>query len=82
MAIARGAAILGREEQDGTLEMMLLARPKPHSVVLAKAAELLEMLYCGAATATLIALLAPHFQIRRRGHRLSCDHYTSNVSLA
>ena len=64
MAIARGAAILGREEQDGTLEM-LLARPLSRTrLLLAKAAELfLEMLIVGAATATLIALLAPHFKL-------------------
>ena len=64
LAITRGAAILGREEQDGTLEM-LLARPISRSrLLLAKLAELIiEILIVSLASAALVVTLAPHFKL-------------------
>ena len=81
LAITRGAAILGREEQDGTLEM-LLARPLSRTrLLLAKAAELFfGNAHCRSGHCHTHRSAGTPFQIRRRGHQLSCDYYTSNVS--
>jgi ABC-2 type transport system permease protein len=61
-AITRGSGILGRDEQDRTLEL-LLARPTSRGrLLLAKSASIfVEFAIVGAATLAAIVLLAPAF---------------------
>jgi len=71
LAITRGSAILGREEQSHTLEL-LLARPISRGRLLAaKALSLIcECLIIGAITAAAIVILAPLFALHLATWRL------------
>lgn len=64
LAISRGSAVLGREEQSHTLEL-LLARPISRTqLVLSKLASLvIELLIVGGITLVATILLAPLFQL-------------------
>ncbi len=84
MAITRGSGILGRDEQDGTLEV-LLARPISRShLLLAKAAALIaEMLIVAGITCLAIVLLAPQFKLNvGAGHLLLASLFTAAFSLS
>lgn len=71
LAITRGAGILGRDEQNRTLEL-LLARPLARGKLLAAktAAYALEFLVVGGLTLTALLLLAPLFDIHLAASKL------------
>jgi ABC-2 type transport system permease protein len=84
LAITRGSAILGRDEQDHTLEL-LLARPFSRgSMLLAKALSLVgEFVVVGGVTLLGILLLAPMFKLHiNSGHLALATLYTALFSLS
>ena len=84
MAITRGSGILGRDEQDGTLEV-LLARPISRTHLLfAKASALItEMIIVAGITCLAIVLLAPQFKLNiGAGHLLVTSIFTAAFSLS
>lgn len=84
LAITRGSAILGRDEQDHTLEL-LLARPIGRGKLLfAKALSLLgEFVIIGGITLLAIILLAPAFKLHvNSGHLALAAFYTALFSLS
>lgn len=72
LAITRGGAVLGRDEQNHTLEL-LLARPVSRgNILLAKALSLvLEFVIVGGVTLFAIVLLAPHLGLHVGTGRLT-----------
>lgn len=84
LAITRGASVLGREEQDHTLEL-LLARPVSRTQLLAAKALALVTEFGIVAAATLVAivLLAPAFQLHVGTGKLAlATLYTAAFSLS
>ena len=84
LAITRGSNVLGRDEQDHTLEL-LLARPIARSrVLLAKALSLLvEFLAVSGLTLFTIALLAPVFGLHVGTlHLVAATAYTAAFSIS
>jgi ABC-2 type transport system permease protein len=84
LAITHGSAILGRDEQDQTLEL-LLARPVSRgSLLLAKALSLVgEFIVVGGVTLLGITLLAPAFKLHiNSGHLALATLYTALFSLS
>jgi ABC-2 type transport system permease protein len=84
MAITRGANVLGRDEQNHTLEL-LLSRPVSRGAVLgAKALSLgIEFIIVGGATLATIAALTPHFGLHIGiSHLAIATFYTVAFSLS
>lgn len=84
LSITRGAAVLGRDEQNHTLEL-LLARPVSRTaVLLAKALSLVvEFLVVGGVSLVTIVLLAPLFGLHvGTTHLLLATVYTVLFSLS
>jgi ABC-2 type transport system permease protein len=84
LAITRGSAILGRDEQNHTLEL-LLARPISRgSILAAKGISLLVEFTCVSMTAiSVIALLAPLFSLHvGTGRLVATTVYTALFSLS
>ena len=84
LAITRGSAVLGRDEQNHTLEL-LLARPISRTRLLfAKGLSLIaEFAVVSVATVVLIALLAPAFKLHvGTGHLVVTALYTAAFSLS
>jgi ABC-2 type transport system permease protein len=84
LAVTRGSAILGREEQSHTLEL-LLARPISRgALIAAKALSLVtEFVVVGGAALLTITLLAPGFNLHiGAGHLALATLYTAVFSLS
>lgn len=72
LAITRGGSVLGRDEQNHTLELLLSRPISRSSVLLAKALSLcIEFLIVGGATLLVIVLIAPHFDLHIGTWRLA-----------
>ncbi|MGB4758733.1 MAG: ABC transporter permease subunit [Candidatus Saccharimonadales bacterium] len=64
LAITRGGSVLGRDEQNHTLELLLSRPISRGKVLLSKALSLcIEFLAIGSATLLAIVLIAPHFDL-------------------
>jgi len=84
LAITRAGSLLGRDEEDQTIEL-LLARPISRGrLLLAKAADLvLEFMIIGGVTLAVISLLAPLFGLHIATSRLAiAAAYTAIFSLS
>lgn len=84
LAVTRGGSVLGRDEQNHTLEL-LLARPVSRgAVLLAKALSLFtEFVIVGGSTLLAIVLIAPHFDMHvGTWHLAVATFYTALFSLS
>lgn len=84
LAVTRGGSVLGRDEQNHTLELLLSRPISRGNVLLAKALSLcIEFLVVGGATLIAIVLIAPHFDMHvGTWHLAIATFYTVAFSLS